>query len=65
MVIHILHLLDQRKQDFKEVIKNENKSEWFRGINSFVTMVPDLELLHNVKTQWDSMYAIIKHLVVL
>ena len=48
-VIRILRLSDQRKRDFKEVIKYGNKSEWSRGVNS-VVMVPDLELLHNVKT---------------
>ena len=56
MVIRVLCFSDQRKWDFKEVIKNGNKSEWFRGIDSSVIMVPDLKLLHNVKTQWDSTY---------
>ena len=65
IVIRVLCSSDQRKQDFKKVIKNGNKSEWFRGIDSSVIVVPDLELLHNVKTWWDFMYAIIECLVVL
>jgi hypothetical protein len=65
MVVHILHSSDQRKRDFKEVIKNGNKSGWFRGIDSFAIVVPDLEPLHDVKTQWDSTYAMIERLVVL
>jgi hypothetical protein len=64
-VVHILRSSDQRKQDFKEVIKNGNKSGWFRGINSFAIVVPNLEPLCDVKTQWDSTYAMIEHLVVL
>ena len=63
-VICILRSLDQRKRDFKEVIKNGNKSKWFRGVNS-VVVVPDLESLRDIKTQWDSTYAMIKCLVVL
>jgi hypothetical protein len=49
-VVRILRSSDQRKQDFKEVIKNGNKSGWFRGVDSFVTVVPDLEPLRDVKT---------------
>jgi hypothetical protein len=64
-VIRILRSSDQRKQDFKKVIKNGNKSGWFRGTDSFAIMMPDLKPLRNVKTQWDSTYAMIKHLVVL
>jgi hypothetical protein len=64
-VVCILHSSDQRKQDFKEVIKNRNKSEWFRGVDSSVIVVPDLEPLHDVKTRWDFTYAMIEHLVAL
>ena len=64
-VIHILHSSDQRKQNFKEVIKNGNKSGWFRAVDSSTIVVPDLEPLCDVKTQWDSTYAMIEHLVVL
>jgi len=64
-VVRILRLSDQRKRDFKEVIKNGNKSGWFRGINSSVLVVPDLEPLRDVKTRWDSTYAMIERLVVL
>ena len=64
-VVRILRSSDQRKRDFKEVIKNGNKSGWFRGVNSFVIVVPDLELLCDVKTRWDSTYAMIERLVAL
>ena len=57
-IVRILRSSDQRKRDFKEVIKNGNKSEWFRGVDS-VVMVPDLEPLRDVKTRWDSTYAIV------
>jgi hypothetical protein len=64
-IVRILRSSDQRKQDFKEVIKNRNKSGWFRGINSFAIVVPNLEPLRDVKTRWVSIYTMIEHLVVL
>ena len=64
-VVRILRLSDQRKQEFKKVIKDRNKNDWFRGANSSVIQVPDLEPLLDVKTRWDSTYAMIERLVVL
>lgn len=63
MVVRILHSSDQRKRDFKEVINNGNKSGWFRGVDSSVVVVPNLEPLRDVKTRWDSTYAMIERLV--
>jgi hypothetical protein len=65
MVVRILRSSDQRKRAFKEVIKNGNKSEWFRGIESSVVVVPDLEPLCDVRTRWDSTYAMIERLLML
>ena len=64
-VIHILCLSDQRKQDFKQVIKNGNESGWFQNVDNSAITVPDMELLHNIKTQWDSTFTMIEHLLVL
>jgi hypothetical protein len=47
------------------VIKNGNKSGWFKGVDSFAIVVPDLKPLRDVKTQWDSTYTMIERLVVL
>jgi hypothetical protein len=64
-VVRILRSSDQRKRDFKEVIKNGNKSGWFRGFKSSVVVVPDLEPLRDVKTRWDSTFAMIERLLML
>ena len=49
-VVRVLRSSDQRKRNFKEVIKNGNKSGWFRAADSSVIVVPDLKPLRNVKT---------------
>ena len=65
MVVRILRSSDQKKEDFKQLIKNGNKNEWFRDANSSVVKVPELELLCDVKNRWDSTYAMIERLLVL
>ena len=62
-IVHIVHLLDQRKQAFKNVINTGNNSGWFRSHNNEVIKLPDLELLRNVKTRWDSVYRMIERLL--
>src|SRR5258708_27339867 len=62
-IVHIICSLDQRKQVFKKVINTGKNSGWFRYHNNEVIKLPDLELLHNVKTQWDSVYRMIEHLL--
>jgi hypothetical protein len=49
-IVRIVRSLDQRKQAFKKVINTRNHSGWFRSHNNEVIELPDLELLHNVKT---------------
>jgi hypothetical protein len=64
-IVHIVRSSDQRKQVFKKVINTGNHSGWFRSHDNEVIELPDLELLHNVKTQWDSVYCMIERLLVL
>jgi len=64
-IVHIVRSSDQRKQAFKDVINTGNHSGWFRSDKGEVLQVPDLELLCDVKTQWDSVYCMIEHLLLL
>jgi len=64
-IVHIMHSSDQRRQAFKNVINIGNNSGWFMSHNNEVIKLPDLELLHDVKTQWDSVYYMIERLLVL
>jgi hypothetical protein len=56
-VIRILRSSDQRKQEFESVIKSGNESGWYNNVT-----VPNLELLRDVKTRWDSTYIMIQRL---
>src|SRR5713226_1278565 len=62
-IVHIVRSLDQRKQAFKNVISTGNDSGWFRSHNNEVIKLPDLELLRDVKTQWDLVYRMIERLL--
>jgi hypothetical protein len=64
-IVHIVHSSDQRKQAFKKVINTGNHSGWFRSHDNEVIELPDLELLRDVKTRWDSVYCMIERLLVL
>ena len=64
-VVRILRSSDQRKQGFKEVIKSGNQSGWFKRVDGSVIVVKDLEPLRDVKTRWDSTFAMIERLLML
>ena len=64
-IVRILRSSDQRKQAFKDVIKTGNQSGWFMSRDNEVIQIPDLELLRDVKTRWDSVYRMIERLLVL
>ena len=64
-IVRIMCSSDQRRQAFKNVINTGNHSGWFRSHDNEVIKLPNLELLRDVKTWWDSVYCIIKRLLVL
>jgi hypothetical protein len=50
-IVSIVCLSDQRRQAFKDVINTGNQSGQFRSHNNKVINLPNLELLHDVKTR--------------
>src|SRR5712691_11571183 len=64
-IVRIVRSSDQRKQGFKDVINNGNDSGWFKSDDNEVLELPNLELLHDVKTRWDSVYRMIERLLLL
>jgi hypothetical protein len=59
--VHAIHASGQRCDLFDEIIQDSNEKGWFRTPgNPCSTMeVPNLQLLHDVKTWWDSVYHMI------
>src|SRR5216684_9407134 len=65
-VICFLHSSDLCKQNFREFIQSGNKQKWFTKLNDngkhVMVQICKLQLLRDVKTRWDSIYMMLKHL---
>jgi hypothetical protein len=64
-VIRLLCSSDQRREGFRLFIQDRNKRNWFYGKESskhFPVQVPELQLLRDVKTRWDSVYLMLLRL---
>jgi len=65
-LVSFLRVLDQRKEGLRNKINEGNKSNLFIGKDEtgkhIVFPVPQLELLKDVKTRWDSMYMMLERL---
>ena len=65
-LVTFLHASDQRKDGLYNTINDGNKSNLFIGQDETgkhaVIPIPQLELLKDVKMQWDSVYLMLEHL---
>ncbi len=65
-VVRLLRSSDERREGFRGFIKDGNQHGWFVGKdedNNRITIeVPQLELLRDVKTRWDSVYLMLRRL---
>ena len=60
-IVRILQSSGQRRKRLKEVIVDGNAKGWFVA-GGIEVMVPPCQLLHDVKTRWDLVYFMIRHL---
>ena len=58
MVMHNICLSSQHRSNFQATIISGNKHEQF-DVNKQVVQLPVVQLLHDVKTCWNSMYYMI------
>jgi hypothetical protein len=65
-VVRLLRSSDQRKEGFRDFINDGNQRGWFIGKdkdgNRTTIHIPQLELLRDVKTRWDSVYMMLQRL---
>jgi len=54
-IVHSIRASGQHLDCFNDTIKLGNERMWFGDVK-----VPELQLLHDVKTQWGSVYAMLK-----
>ena len=57
-IVHVLCSSGQQQETFQEVIQDSNARGWFRVGDQLCS----LQLLWDVRTRWDSVYFIVKHL---
>ncbi|CAA7270363.1 unnamed protein product [Cyclocybe aegerita] len=52
----------KRRKMFQDIIRNSNEKEWFKAANdpNKIIKLENLELLHDVRHQWDSLYKMIR-----
>ncbi len=65
-VVHILCSSDQCREGLRAFIQDGNRRNWFSKKDSDGTriafQVPELQLLRDMKTQWDSVYMMLERL---
>src|SRR5229473_8121284 len=65
-VICLLCSLDLRKQNFHEFIQSGNEQKWFTKLDNngkcVMVQICKLQLLRDMKTRWDLVYMMLKHL---
>jgi hypothetical protein len=65
-LVQFLHSSDQCREGLCKFIEDGNSRGWFTGKDgdgSRITLrIPQLQLLRDVKTQWDSVYMMLEHL---
>jgi len=49
----------KRRDHFCEIIRDGNDKEWFKNEKGETIQIPNLELLRDVRTRWDSLYKMI------
>jgi hypothetical protein len=60
-VVRAIRGSGMRRDTFRDVIKNGNANKWFKE-GPKVVIVKELELLRDVRTRWDSVYAMLNRL---
>lgn len=65
-VVQFLRSSDQRREGLRKFIEDGNRRGWFTGKDDngkhITLQVPQLELLRDVKTRWDSVYMMLERL---
>ncbi|KIK80919.1 hypothetical protein PAXRUDRAFT_157343, partial [Paxillus rubicundulus Ve08.2h10] len=58
-IIHTICSSSLHHLNFRQTLISGNEQEWFTNDKGNIIMLPVVQLLHNVKTHWDSTYYMI------
>lgn len=61
-IVRVIRTSGQRHDEFIDTIKTGNAKNWFKGPTGEAVCVPELELLCDADTRWDSTYAMLNRL---
>ncbi|KAI6018547.1 hypothetical protein PISMIDRAFT_642102, partial [Pisolithus microcarpus 441] len=61
-IVRAIHASGLCWDEFLDTLKTGNLKNWFKGCAGEAVQVPELELLHDVKSCWDSSCIMINHL---
>jgi hypothetical protein len=64
-LVRFLRASDQRKELLRQAIQDGNERSWFSYEDGVPVNVPQLQLLKDVKTRWDSVYLMLNRLLAL
>jgi hypothetical protein len=62
--VRVIRASGMRREAFNDVIKDGNERHWFKEGTKIVKL-PELQLLRDVQTRWDSVYKMLKRLRVM
>ncbi|KIK19164.1 hypothetical protein PISMIDRAFT_13850 [Pisolithus microcarpus 441] len=63
--VHAIRASRIQYDEFASLTADGNRGQWFKSLDGEIAIILDLQLLHDVKTQWDLMFLMLNHLCAL
>ncbi|KIM66647.1 hypothetical protein SCLCIDRAFT_110217 [Scleroderma citrinum Foug A] len=64
-IVHAIHASGLQHDKFDKIVVTGNLQQWFRSPAGEVVQLPEAQLLRDIKTQWDSIFYMLNHLLAL
>jgi alkylhydroperoxidase family enzyme len=61
-IVKVIRASGLRRDEFLDIVRTGNLKNWFKAPTGESEQIPELELLCDVKSRWDSTYAMINRL---
>ena len=64
-VVRIIRASGLQRNEFNKIIVTRNLQQWFKSPAGTVVQIPEVQLLRDVKTRWDSIFYMLNRLLAL
>ena len=64
-VVRIIRASGLRRDEFDKIIVTGNLQQWFKSPAGTVVQIPEVQLLQDIKTRWDSIFYMLNRLLAL